>query len=451
MRPLKAGLLYFAAVFSAGVLLGTARVIWVVPAVGTRTAELLELPVMLAIVLAAAVWIVRRFSLPPTLAARLGMGLPAVGLLLAAEFLLVLPVRGMTAAQYLASLDTVAAAASYAALVAMAAMPLFVQPSMARRGRLAFASTIAMLAAAAAVVALKYRHDLDAAFARIASGSEVVQTPCGPIEYASVGQGPAVLLVHGAGGGIDQTEPFAKEIAARGFRVVTMSRFGYLRTPLPAVATPAAQADAHACLLDALKIARAAVIGVSAGGPSSMQFAEHHAARCTAMVLLVPLAYAPTAAERLAPPPPAARWMFESAIKSDFLYWAASRVWPTLVLESILATPRDVLERADADEKARIAWMMSQPLPLSARQAGLLNDVGIAVSLERYELDRIRAPTLIISARDDFYGTYASSLYTAQHIAGARFLGLADGGHLWVGHHAEVMGEIVSFLSTSAR
>jgi hypothetical protein len=97
-----------------------------------------------------------------------------------------------------------------------------------------------------------------------------------------------------------------------------------------------------------------------------MQFAEHHAARCTAMVLLVPLAYAPTAAERLAPPPPAARWMFESAIKSDFLYWAASRVWPTLVLESILATPRDVLERADADEKARIAWMMSQPLP-SAR------------------------------------------------------------------------------------
>jgi pimeloyl-ACP methyl ester carboxylesterase len=60
-------------------------------------------------------------------------------------------------------------------------------------------------------------------------------------------------------------------------------------------------------------------------------------------------------------------------------------------------------------------------------------------------------PTLVISARDDFYGTYASSLYTAQHISGARFLGLEDGGHLWVGHHREVMNEIVSFLSTSAR
>jgi len=307
------------------------------------------------------------------------------------------------------------------------------------------------LATAASVVTAAYRSDLDAARERITQGSEIARTPCGPIEYASVGQGPAVLLVHGAGGGIDQTAPFAQEIAARGFRVVTLSRFGYLRTPLPPDASPAAQADAHACLLDALGIARAAVIGVSAGGPSSMQFAVRHAPRCTALVLLVPLAWAPQPAQRLTPPPLAARWMFETAIRSDFLYWAAARAWPTLVLESILATPRGVLERADAGEKARIAWMMLQPLPLSERQAGLRNDVGIAVSLGRYDLERIAAPTLVISARDDFYGTYASSLYTAQHIAGARFLGLSEGGHLWVGHHREVMSEIVSFLATSAR
>lgn len=320
-----------------------------------------------------------------------------------------------------------------------------------RRSHAILLGVALLLAAAALMIALACRADLGRAQERVARAGELMQTPCGPIEYASTGQGPAVLLVHGAGGGVDQTEPYAQEIAARGFRVVTMSRFGYLRTPLPATAGPAAQADAYACLLDALKISRAAVIGVSAGGPSSMQFALRHAKRCSALVLLVPLAYAPAAAERLAPPPLAARWMFETAIESDFLYWAASRAWPTLVLESILATPRAVLERADAGEKARVAWMMSQPLPVSVRQRGLLNDVGIAVSLERYELEHIRAPTLIISARDDFYGTYASSIYTAQHIPGARFLGLEDGGHLWVGRHREVMSEIVSFLSTSAR
>jgi pimeloyl-ACP methyl ester carboxylesterase len=52
-----------------------------------------------------------------------------------------------------------------------------------------------------------------------------------------------------------------------------MSRFGYLRTPLPADASAAAQADAHACLLDALGIRRAAIVGASAGAPSAMQFA----------------------------------------------------------------------------------------------------------------------------------------------------------------------------------
>lgn len=451
MRILKAGLLYFAAVFAAGVALGTLRALWLAPAMGERLAQLAEMPVMLAVIVAAAVGIVRWLALEPRLAPRLGMGLAALVLVLVAEFALVLPLRGMTPAQYLASLDPLPAALYYAALVVMAALPMFVRPSVpARRGAL-LASAAAVVAAVALVVTVKYRHDIQGAFARLAVGSELVQTRCGPIEYASAGQGPAVLLVHGAGGGVDQTAPFAHEIAARGFRVVTMSRFGYLRTPRPADASAAAQADAHACLLDALKIPRAAIVGVSAGGPSSMQFALRHGARCSALVLLVPLAYAPQAAERLAPPPPAARWMFESAIESDFLYWLAAEFWPSLVTGSILATPPYLVERADAVEKARVAWFLRQPLPVSVRQQGLLNDVGIATSLARYELERIAAPTLVISARDDFYGTYASSLYTAQHIGGARFLGLEDGGHLWVGHHREVMGEIAAFIMANAR
>jgi hypothetical protein len=40
--------------------------------------------------------------------------------------------------------------------------------------------------------------------------------------------------------------------------------------PLPPDASPAAQADAYACLLDARRIERAAVIGASAGAPSAM-------------------------------------------------------------------------------------------------------------------------------------------------------------------------------------
>ena len=61
-----------------------------------------------------------------------------------------------------------------------------------------------VLLVALALTSLVYEHDLRRERARVSSGSEMVATGCGPIEFASVGSGPAVLLVHGAGGGFDQ-------------------------------------------------------------------------------------------------------------------------------------------------------------------------------------------------------------------------------------------------------
>ena len=48
MRTIEAGVLYFALVFGAGFVFGTIRTLWVVPRVGTKTAELMETPFMLA-------------------------------------------------------------------------------------------------------------------------------------------------------------------------------------------------------------------------------------------------------------------------------------------------------------------------------------------------------------------------------------------------------------------
>src|SRR4030067_2562040 len=76
-----------------------------------------------------------------------------------------------------------------------------------------------------------YQRDIQQAHDRIASGSQIAQTPCGPIEYAVLGDGLPVLVVHGAGGGFDQGLDFGKPLAERGFRGIAMSRFGYLRTP----------------------------------------------------------------------------------------------------------------------------------------------------------------------------------------------------------------------------
>src|SRR4030095_14130680 len=92
---------------------------------------------------------------------------------------------------------------------------------------------------------INYRRDIHQARQRVSTGSRIVHTPCGPIEYAFAGDGPPVLLVHGAGGGYDQGLEIGDPLVKSGFRVIAMSRFGYLRTPLPGDASASAQADAH--------------------------------------------------------------------------------------------------------------------------------------------------------------------------------------------------------------
>jgi len=126
MRTLKAGALYFLLVFGAGFALGTLRVLLVVPRLGARTAELIEAPLMLAVIFFAARWTVRRLAVPSAWPRRLGMGCIALGLLLAAEFTLVLGLRGMSMREYFATLDPVSGTVYYALLGAFAVMPLLV-------------------------------------------------------------------------------------------------------------------------------------------------------------------------------------------------------------------------------------------------------------------------------------------------------------------------------------
>ena len=125
---LKSGVLYFAIVFAAGFAIGTLRVFFVVPWLGDRRAELLETPFMLAIAVVVARWIVRRPGAPVRAGGRLATGLIAFALMLAADFGLVLRLRGMTLAQYFATWDPVSGGAFLAALGVMAFLPLLLGP-----------------------------------------------------------------------------------------------------------------------------------------------------------------------------------------------------------------------------------------------------------------------------------------------------------------------------------
>ncbi|MEP7116000.1 MAG: alpha/beta hydrolase [Acidobacteriota bacterium] len=194
-------------------------------------------------------------------------------------------------------------------------------------------------------------------------------------------------------------------------------------------------------------IQRAAVMGGSAGAPSALAMAIRHPDRVSALVRLVPLTYKPVAVADSAPA--MAPWVEAAMMRmigSDFLFWSALHVARNRVIGTVLATPPELLAGASPRERARVMAMVRHILPVSARTAGLRSDTAAGKHLAPAALGAVRAPTLVISARDDRYGTYASAEFTAHGIAGATFVGFETGGHTWVGHDEEVMSAIAALL-----
>lgn len=79
---------------------------------------------------------------------------------------------------------------------------------------------------------------------------------------------------------------------------------------------------------------------------------------------------------------------------------------------------------------------------------GLADDTRLGGRLPSYPLESIRAPTLIVTARDDGFGTFAGARDMASRIADARFVGHGQGGHLLVGHGAQTSAAIAAWVAS---
>ncbi len=125
-RLVGAGAAYFGLVFAVGFVLGTIRVLAVVPVLGESAAEILEIPLMLLASFLAARWVVRRLCIPPGVRTRIPVGLVGLALLLVAELLVVVLVRGVSLDEYLASRDPLAGTVYLVSLAIFALMPWLV-------------------------------------------------------------------------------------------------------------------------------------------------------------------------------------------------------------------------------------------------------------------------------------------------------------------------------------
>jgi 2-hydroxy-6-oxonona-2,4-dienedioate hydrolase len=301
----------------------------------------------------------------------------------------------------------------------------------------------AVLALAVAGLYAIYLRDLRQIHERVIGGSELVQTRHGPIEFASWGSGPPVLVIHGAGGGYDQGRLLPQAFGRDGYRWISVSRFGYLRSPIPADASTKAQAEAFADLLDALKIDRVAILAMSGGVPPALQFAEAFPDRTAALVLLSSAPFTPLTAKQQDLPIPA--WLYQTLFGSDFVFWAITKLSPSGLDAVFDISPAARADLTDA-EKAFVEGLVAAFLPVTERTAGLRNEGAAVDPKAQYDLTRIKAPTLVVHARDDGINPFAFGEYAAKNIPGAEFMIVEDGGHILLGHIDEVKEQVTKFL-----
>lgn len=296
-----------------------------------------------------------------------------------------------------------------------------------------------------ASVSIAYQRAMKPIRANVLAGSRIAETAAGQMEYANAGSGTPLLVIHGADGGYDQGLIIATALVGDGFQVIAPSRFGYLRTPLPSDASPAAQADAHASLLQVLGVEGAFVVAVSAGAPSAMQLALRHPERVSALVLLSPLGYAPGSQ---APLPGNAAVLKVIQTGADFAYWTMLRLKPA-ALTRLFGVPPELLDRAGPDERRWASDLLHAGLPQSMRVAGLANDASVRALMrfEAWPLEHIAAPTLIVTSSDDLFYTRPAAEYAAARIPGAKLVVYPSGGHLFIGHSADVRRTVAAFLT----
>jgi pimeloyl-ACP methyl ester carboxylesterase len=243
------------------------------------------------------------------------------------------------------------------------------------------------------------------------AGSMMADTRSGPIEYAIDGDaGPCLIVMHGEPGGYDQTAALFGDMFGKGFRVISWSRPGYVRTPLAVARTFEQQADAAAALLDALNVDRVAVLGFSAGGPPAIDFASRYPERTWALILecAVTMKYEFSAASLMD------KLYYGHLMYEDSFQWSAHVVgthaprmigMSTVEMESSLdkRQAEELMGHIMSDPKrVKVLTGLTRSLsPSGLRQAGVKNDVAQLKQLKDLPLKHIEAPTLVIHGTND--------------------------------------------------
>ena len=274
---------------------------------------------------------------------------------------------------------------------------------------------------------------------RLNAASSIAETSAGNVEFLQQGEGPAVLVFHGAPGGYDQAMLIGSSLAEQGYQVLAPSRPGYLRTPLSSGLTPEKQADAMAALLDSLGIDNVAVVGVSLGAPAAVEFCLRYPSRAWALVLI-------SAVTKKCLPPPVApplpqllnehltgdigSWFFVHTADADpsaALGWCFDRA------QTGEAASRAKWIRSVLGDSGQLSWfrdLAGTLAPIGPRESGLKNDLLQLKALPDFPFEKLALPTLLVHGADDSFVPLAEIEAVKNRLPHAELLTTPGTGHL---------------------
>ena len=278
----------------------------------------------------------------------------------------------------------------------------------------------------------------------LAYPSKVIETSVGSVEYADRGEGVVLLSVHGGPGGYDQGLAIGEVFRKSGFRILAPSRPGYLGTSLELGKTPEEQGDMLAAFLDAMKLPKVAVVGCSAGGPSTYQLAERHPDRVSALIEIDSICVRYTKKQELSK-------LQETIYLNKFGLWFVGffmRHFPSAIVKSFLETESSLDEheigkrvKEVVKDKDKFAFLnilfktMSEKY--DKRKAGVDNDLEQMGAFDKLPLSNISCPSLIIHGDADSDAPKKNAEY-AQTIKSSDLYWIKGGSHIgfWIADSA---------------
>ena len=185
-------------------------------------------------------------------------------------------------------------------------------------------------------------------------------------------------------------------------------------------------------VMDAVGSEKAALFGVSEGGPMSALFAATYPKRTMALIMYGSYAKRVWSADYPWAPTPEQRQVFFDAIKNG---------WGGVVDLNTLAPG------AMNDERFKQWWAAYLRHSASPADALALAKMNTEIDI-RHILPAIHLPTLIIHRTGDLDHSVGGSRFMAQQIPNAKFVELAGNDHLpWVGDTEKLLNEIEIFLT----